>query len=170
MHSTGAAGRMRAMETRQGQTTSTPPATASASSLAGSGLPAGGVYFHSTAFDKPRCFAAGEAGRGILRAAGRVAANNGSALFAFASVPTGGCLSGLIIPAPPVREGNQVAQALGGLQSDSRGGRKPFAGGGVESRHALVHQCRGLDALVIAITRGSIPQPPPFSVSKVRLP
>jgi len=96
-------------------------------------------------FDTPRCFVAGEAGQRHKRtgrtaggtppvkapwgvaAAGRVAAKNGSALFASASVQTEGSLSGLIIPAPLVREGNQVAQALGGLQADSRGGRKPFA-------------------------------------------
>ena len=77
-----------------------------------------------------------------VAAAGRVAANNGSALFASVSVPIEAAArltapvnaraesvrtSGSFRCDGEAREGNQVAQALGGLQADSRGGRKVFA-------------------------------------------
>ncbi len=76
-----------------------------------------------------------------VAAAGRVAANNGSALFAFASVPTEPLnnrwsppLFGTVdVENGEAREGTCIALRMRG---DSRGGRKPFAGGGVESRHA----------------------------------
>jgi hypothetical protein len=115
-------------------------------------------------FDKPRRFAAGEAGQRHKRtgrtaggtppvkapwgvaAAGRVAANNGSALFAPASVPTEPKVTDArsypnrMCDVGEAREGTQQVNGRKPENRDSRGGRNPFAGGGVESRHAATQR------------------------------